>query len=84
MVTTIFIVARDRRELFDSLSRTFANDDTVRVLLDRRAGERRRRNQPAGVDRRQGDRRAQPHVEAQLRSRGWALVSTPGTGARDR
>ncbi len=77
METTLFIVARERHDLYASLVRTFEVDEGVRVILDRRLGERRRRLAAPAVDHRRGERRARPEVDAQLRSRGWALLSLP-------
>ncbi|MEK7385321.1 MAG: hypothetical protein AABZ83_02670, partial [candidate division NC10 bacterium] len=54
----VFIVGRSRRALHDSLRRTFADDDFVQVVLDRRVAERRRRRaRPRKTERRQGERR---------------------------
>lgn len=75
METVLFIVARHRHDLYASLARTFEADDTARVILDRRVGERRQRHEPPVVEHRQGERRARPEVDAQLRSRGWAPIS---------
>ncbi|PYM41140.1 MAG: hypothetical protein DME12_12920 [Candidatus Rokuibacteriota bacterium] len=71
----LFIVGRQRRALYDSLRRTFDDDDTVQVVLDRRARERRRRRptrRPA--ERRGRERRAQRAIDAQLLARGYAVV----------
>ncbi len=77
METGLFIVTRHRHDLYASLARTFETDDTVRVILDQRVGERRQRAEPPVVERRQGERRARAEVDTQLRSRGWALLSLP-------
>ena len=69
------IVARHRRELFEELTRAYAGHETVEVLLDRRTGERRRRNADTPVlERRRGDRRRRSALDEQLRTIGWALV----------
>jgi hypothetical protein len=74
----LFIVARSRRELYDSLKRTFAGDDTVQVLLDRRVAERRgARARKRKTERRQKERRAQRAIERQLLARGYAVVGVP-------
>jgi hypothetical protein len=70
----VFLVAAHRFALCDQLRRAFAGDDTVRVLLDRRAGERRKRLVSLGTDRRRGERRAESSIEDQLRMIGWVLV----------
>jgi len=67
MSREIFVVARDRPDLFRYLSETFAEADNVDVILDRRTGEDR-----AGpVD----ERRARPKVEEDLRSVGYAFIT---------
>jgi hypothetical protein len=65
----IFVVARDRPDLFRYLSETFAEADNVDVILDRRTGE-------DGTGR-QDDRRARPKVEEDLRSVGYAFITLP-------
>ena len=46
------------------------------VILDRRFRERRRRDEPAGTERRRTDRREQD-VDVTLEQLGWALVVRP-------
>jgi len=72
------MVGRGRRALYDSLGRTFADDDFVQVVLDRRVAERRRRRaRPRKPERRRAERRAQPEIDEQLRTRGYAVVGVP-------
>lgn len=73
MSREIFVVARDRPDLYRYLSQTFAEADNVQVILDRRTGE------PA-VDAARGslaheERRARPKVEQDLRSVGYAFIT---------
>ena len=71
----LFIVGQSRRALHDSLRRTFVDDDFVQVVLDRRLAERRRRRaRPRKPERRRAERRAQPEIDEQLRTRGYAVV----------
>jgi hypothetical protein len=77
----IIIVARDRERLFDYIKRAFAGNDTVEVLLDRRAGERRRSPGSRLPDRRRADRRRHD-VTSQLRGLGWAIVAVDPTAPR--
>jgi hypothetical protein len=71
----LFIVGRERRSFYDSLRRTFDGDDTVRVVLDRRVGDRRRRRLGSRrAERRERERRARRAIDAQLRARGYAVV----------
>ena len=70
-VRSLFVVARGQVELWRQLTRDFAEDEEVRVVLDRRRGERRQRDEPRLPDRwvhdrrgldAQGDLRCQPFV----------------------
>jgi hypothetical protein len=70
----LFIVARDQPTLYETLLREFGPDRDVAVLYDRRFGERRRQQVRWPAERRQGERRLRPDVDAQLQSLGWALV----------
>jgi hypothetical protein len=51
------IVPRTAPALFAYLKEKFADDPTISVIMDRRVAERRRRSDPPGTERRQGDRR---------------------------
>jgi hypothetical protein len=70
----LLIVARDRVELYAYLVNEFAGDADVTVVIDRRHGERRGVEQPAGGERRNGDRRSRPLSEEQLRTLGFVVV----------
>src|SRR5438093_160688 len=59
-VRQLVIVARNRRHLFEYLERAFVGNETIRVVLDRRVGERRGHSGPSDVERRHGDRRSPP------------------------
>lgn len=67
MSREIFVVARDRPDLFRYLSETFAEADNVAVILDRRTSR-------AGADRTE-DRRARPKAEEDLKSVGYAFIT---------
>jgi len=80
MPREIFIVARDRPDLYRYLSQTFADAENVQVIWDRRSGERRATSNPhigAGrpFERRQGDRRRRASVDHELRTVGYAFIS---------
>jgi len=75
MPRELFIVARDRPDLYRYLTQTFADAENVQVVWDRRADERRRDGDTAGASRPQEDRRRRPHVEAELRTVGYAFLS---------
>jgi hypothetical protein len=53
----LLIVPRADPQLFDYLSRRLSGVPRVEVILDRRAGERRRSDRPV-TDRRRGERRS--------------------------
>ena len=74
MIAHLFIVSRLETDLFDYLTQEFAAEDDVRVIFDRRLGERRRGGGAHDVERRQGDRRAQSHISRQITSLGYAFV----------
>lgn len=57
IVRNLFLVSRDRPELYEQLVRDFADDRDVQVVLDRRFGERRQRLQEHRPERRRADRR---------------------------
>lgn len=54
----LMVVRRGQIDRFEFLEKAFT-DDPVRIIWDRRTGQRRGRNQPTAVDRRQGERRRQ-------------------------
>lgn len=54
------------------LTRVFGSE-TVDVILDRRVGERRQRQERTGAERRRADRRHRD-VTKDLQTLGWALV----------
>jgi hypothetical protein len=73
----IFIVSRLESGLHTHLAQQFSTEDDVRVIVDRRVGERRCSDgdaQTPAVERRRGERRAPSHVDRQLRSLGYAFV----------
>lgn len=73
-VRGLIIVSRDQPDLWQALSREFGQSQEIRVLLDRRQGERRKDNQTHTPDRRGADRRSLPRIEDDVRSRQYVLV----------
>ncbi len=73
MPRLLYIVSRRNQQLYADLTRTFNNDPNVRVVLDRREGERRQRAAPHRTDRRVRDRRA-VNIEEHLQRLGWAVA----------
>jgi hypothetical protein len=74
IVKQLIVVARHRRELYADIKRAFAGHDTVQVVLDRRARQRRQRGVTPVLDRRRHERRSRSAIDEQLRTIGWALV----------
>jgi hypothetical protein len=78
----LFIVARDQPALYETLLREFGTERDVAVLYDRRFGERRRQQVTQPDERRRGERRIRPDVDAQLQSLGWVLIRRARSAAR--
>lgn len=76
MNADILVVARDQHSLYEYLRQDFADEPEVRVVMDRRMGERRRRSEPRrDNERRAGDRRSQAPLAEKLAVVGFAVVS---------
>jgi hypothetical protein len=72
----IFVVARYNPQLYDYLQRAFSQEERVRIIMDRRVGERRQRGDAPPSDRRQSDRRRHEDVDANLRERGVVILQS--------
>ena len=80
MTEHLFIVTRQRPDLYGYLSREFSTEADVRVMMDRREGKRRREGEHRANsrgDRRQTARRARPEPAEQITSLGYAFVRLP-------
>ena len=71
-----FVVARYNPQLYDYLQREFNHEARIRIIVDRRMAERRRRAVPVPGERRQSGRRRNESADAHLRERG--IVILPG------
>jgi hypothetical protein len=71
----LFIVARDRADLYRYLSQTFADAENVEVIWDRRAEERRRISTGVSPERRRRQRRIRDHVDEELRTVGYSFLA---------
>jgi hypothetical protein len=69
----LFVVARHNIQLYDYLKREYAGEP-VTVILDRRHGQRRERDETTATERRQAERRRQVQVDEAIRTRGLAVV----------
>jgi hypothetical protein len=77
----IFVVARRRLDRYDELRRLFADAGDVRIVLDRREGERREPHADfSGTNRRHRERRHGLGVEPFLKL-GWAVIDTDELGS---
>jgi hypothetical protein len=72
----LIIVARDEPDLYDFIRRDNVGDERVRVIADRRVGERRASLTGHAPERRRIDRRRHD-VQPLLRTDGWVEVSGP-------
>ena len=54
---TYIVIRRPYAHLEDEVRRVFAGREDVKVIVDRRSGERRATQQPVKVDQRRADRR---------------------------
>ena len=70
----IFIVARYNPQLYEYLQREFSHNERIRIIMDRRVGERRQRAEVSPGERRQSERRQHVDVDAHLRDRGVVIV----------
>jgi len=77
LMAHLFIVSRQQPDLYSYLLREFSEEADVRIVLDRRYGERRqpkeRRNGDDG-ERRSNERRAQNDINSRLATLGYAFV----------
>jgi hypothetical protein len=69
-VRQLIVVAGNRAHLYEHLTRGFAGNKTVRVLLNRRVIARRSRSALYEAERRRADRRMRSKVDALLRAIG--------------
>lgn len=75
MLRELFVVARDRADLYRYLSQTFADAENVEVIWDRRQGERRRISNGVSLERRRGERRIRISAEQDLRTVGYVFLA---------
>jgi hypothetical protein len=71
----LLIVGRHRQMLYEHLKKAFADHDSVKVILERRTGDRRANRVPNVPERRGADRRAShARIDEQINTIGWSLV----------
>ena len=71
----LFIVSRQHHDLYDYLCSRLSGNGDIRIIVDRRLGERRRRAAPTAAQRRRAERRARPEITEQLRIHSHAIVT---------
>jgi len=72
----VFVVARQHPRLYEYLKEEFAGEP-IRVILDRRQGERRSLNAAHEAEHRETERRTHTGVDATLGIRGFVVISSP-------
>jgi hypothetical protein len=72
MSRLLLVVAREEPTRYAYFKHTYSSD-TVDVIIDRRAADRRCGERPVSLDRRQTDRRRRD-LSTDLQTFGWALV----------
>src|SRR2546427_13019557 len=79
---TYIVIRRPYAHLEDEVRRVFAGREDVKVIVDRRSGERRATQQPVKVDQRRADRRrAREELVEVLIAEGSAGSRPPPQGA---
>ena len=72
----LFVVSRSRLDRYEELRRHFEDRRNVRIILDRREGERRGPHHTfSGADRRRAERRHGHNVGSYF-GLGWAVIDT--------
>jgi hypothetical protein len=74
----LIVVAQDEPGIYRNLRRRFEAAGSVRIVRDRRLGDRRRASASRARDRRISDRRVQPDLERRLGSLGYATIPVAG------
>jgi hypothetical protein len=70
----VFIVSRERMDLYEKLRQALIREPDVDLILDRRAGDRRLGDSAFDRERRGRQRRERLAVDAEVREYGWAVV----------
>ena len=73
----VFIVSRDRMDLYERLRQALIREPDVDLILDRRAADRRVGDSAFDAERRGRQRRERRAVDAEVRECGWAVVRIP-------
>lgn len=79
----VFIVSRERLDLYQKLRQALIREPDVDLILDRRAGDRRLADSPFERERRAVRRRDRLALDAEIRECGWAVLRLPAVRDRD-
>jgi hypothetical protein len=71
----IYVVAKDRQDLYEALRAEFAWQSDVVIVLDRRREQRRRADAGSPVDQRRTARRQQRELDAELETVGYFVTA---------
>ena len=75
----LFIVSRERMDLYEGLRTALWNEMDCEIIVDRRKGERRQAERGAAArgdsERRGAQRRQRTLVDREIRECGWAVVN---------
>jgi hypothetical protein len=77
-----FVIDRDRPDLFEYMRVQLADDPEIRVVYDRRRGDRRRQKSARPADRRRWERRA--IAAGTSTTLGFVLVQAPADAESER
>jgi len=84
MARHLFLVSRHEARLYEYLVERFGDDENVEVILDRRRGERRKRSERQGPERRRTDRRIRREVDLELQVRSHVILTLPNSDPASR
>jgi hypothetical protein len=72
----VFIISRERADLYDALRKALWNEPDCQIIMDRRNGDRRTHplTIATGEERRNRNRRERLPVDNEVRECGWAVV----------
>ena len=79
----VFIISRERLDLYEQLRRALIREPDVDLILDRREADRRLGNSVIDQERRGRQRRERLAADAEVTAFGWTVVRIP-TGSQDR
>jgi hypothetical protein len=73
----VFIVSRERMDLYERLRQALIREPDVDLVLDRRESDRRLAQSPIERDRRGRQRRERLAADAEVRECGWTVLKIP-------